>query len=44
MRIRGIALKFASHEIKKDKNIVLKAVELNGYAICYADESLKDDV
>lgn len=39
----GQALQFASHTLKKDKKLVLQAVQLNGNAMKHADGSLKGD-
>eukprot|EP00947_MAST-08B_sp_MAST-8B-sp1_P005851 g5851.t1 len=40
---KGLALKHADPELKKDRDIVLAAVKENGYALPYADPELKKD-
>ena len=37
------ALRYASEELKNDKEIVLTAVKNNGYALAFASERLKND-
>lgn len=39
----GLALKYASNELKNDKKIVLLAIKNNGNALKYASEELQKD-
>ena len=43
LRKNGLALKYASKEIKNDKEMVLLAVKSNGNALEYASEELQKD-
>mmetsp|Transcript_22995 Transcript_22995/g.65172 ORF Transcript_22995/g.65172 Transcript_22995/m.65172 type:complete len:538 (-) Transcript_22995:86-1699(-) len=40
---RGLALEFAGPELKKDKKLVLQAVQLTAKTLAYADDSLRAD-
>ena len=43
MKQNGIALEYASEELKGDRAFILEAVKQNGKALRYAEEELKSD-
>jgi len=44
VRQNGLALRYASEDLKKNFSLVLNAVRQNGRAIRYADDSLKNNI
>ena len=44
MQENGLALEYAASELRKDREIVLAAVQQNGAALAYAAPELKNEI